>query len=201
MSQTTVTLAMMGIVGVVFLALHLLLRNVPWQDAAPRERWRWPVWSWYPLALGFGLLVGLAGNLYWIQRTPDHGNVAEEPSQESDIQPVRGDDAAGDTIREGTPTPAPAPTPASGERSNIRRLHVLLAQADVPVSGDAAAATPAGTPATSQPIGEDGPAWAEPGGTPIPDPFATPVATASPVASATPSATPSARPSPSPAPR
>ena len=188
MTQATLTLVMMAIVGVTFLVLHLLLRSVPYDETSPRERWPWPVWSWYPLALGFGLLAALAANLYWIQRTPDHGNVAEDPGWESDIQPVRGQE---------TPTPAATPT---GQSRVVPKTSRILAQADVPVSGDAAAATPVGTPASAQPIGEGGPAWAEPGGTPIPDPFASPVATttATPTASPSPSPSPSASPSPSP---
>lgn len=89
-AENLLTLAMMGAVVVVFALLHVALRRVPYDDTAPRESWKWPVWSWFPLVLGLGILVGLASNLYWNLRTPETMH---------DIQPVKGEEAV--------PSPSP----------------------------------------------------------------------------------------------
>jgi hypothetical protein len=70
--ETTLTLALIGLVCVAFLALHLALRRIPWTEADPVEGFRWPVWNWYALVVGIGLIGGLVANLYWNARTPDH---------------------------------------------------------------------------------------------------------------------------------
>ena len=93
-TETLLTLAMMGAVVVAFLVLHVALRRVPYETTAPREGWQWPVWSWFPLVLAFGILFGLAGNLYWNARTPETVPVlAEDDGWEPvDIHPVKGKD-------------------------------------------------------------------------------------------------------------
>ena len=101
--SSRLAIALMAVVLMAFIVLHQTLHRLPWTDAAPRERFRWPVWSWYPLLILFGLLLGLGANILYMQRPsiPDHLPTTDRASE---LELQRG--------HEKPPAPAPSATPA-----------------------------------------------------------------------------------------
>ena len=189
--ETQLTFLMMAAVLAAFLLLHGLFRRLPFTEAVPRERFRWPVWNWYALVVGIGILFGLGANLYWNDRYPRSGNVElmepaftydggqpiNDPDPHDVIEDSREIRRTAGKERSQAPTAPPDSTPAWAN----------------PGSG----AAPAVTPATGQ-----GPAWAT---TPLDRPAQameslTPIASATATATATPTASPPASPSASPSP-
>lgn len=89
-TEILLTVSMMAGVLVVFAIFHFLLRKLPFEQAYPREQYRWPVWNWYALVVVIGLLLGLTANLYWNARTGPT-NVDEE-GDGPEIEHIRGFD-------------------------------------------------------------------------------------------------------------
>ena len=89
--SSRLAIALMAVVLVAFLLLHQLLHRVPWRDASPAERFRWPVWSWYPLLVLFGLLIGLGANILYMQR-PSTANALPRHDRAGDLQMQRGEE-------------------------------------------------------------------------------------------------------------
>ena len=98
--SSRLAIAMMAVLLVVFALVQRLVRRVPWTDASPPERFRWPVWSWYPLLIITGLLIGLGANILYMQR-PSTANRLPRHDRAEELQMQRG----------GEETP-PAATPA-----------------------------------------------------------------------------------------
>ena len=98
--SSRLAIALMGVVLIAFLVLHQLVRRVPWTDASPVERFRWPVWSWYPILIITGLLIGLGANILYMQR-PDVPNHLPRTDRGAELQMQRGQE-----------TPAPVSTPS-----------------------------------------------------------------------------------------
>lgn len=117
--STSVLLALILLVAVItaFIVLHSVLREVPRERTMPRERYRWPVWNWYPLLIVGGLVLALAAALVMERQQAVIGEVEEpfpveayerddEPGLEpGEARPVRGTDplttgTAGDATRD-----------------------------------------------------------------------------------------------------
>src|SRR4051794_6161378 len=79
----------------VFVLLHSVLRRVPWENTFPRERFRWPVFNWFPLVLITAIVVALGSNLWFTYRAEHPGPLNHAYSTHDtrdDVQPVRGTD-------------------------------------------------------------------------------------------------------------
>src|SRR5688500_8933864 len=68
--ETTLSFVMMAGIFGAFVVWHSITRKLPFTEAVPRERYRWPVWSWYALVVIFGFGVAFAANFYWNERIP-----------------------------------------------------------------------------------------------------------------------------------
>lgn len=63
----SVVLAVVLIVALLaaFAFLNTILLKVPYRDAIPRERFRWPVWKWYPIVAISLLVVTMLGSIVY----------------------------------------------------------------------------------------------------------------------------------------
>lgn len=71
--MSPVLFAVLMLVGVVaaFAIVHSLTRKIPFTDTVPRERFRWPVWNWYPLVVIGALVTTLGFAIYYEARDGD----------------------------------------------------------------------------------------------------------------------------------
>lgn len=211
--ETTMSFVLMAGILAAFFVWHSITRKLPFTEAVPRERYRWPVWNWYALVVISGFGVAFAANFYWNQQIPRdlHANELEpawsydarqpinDPDpygviEDSDIQRVSGKEQS--QAPTAAPTSAPTPMETSPAWANPGEGDVPAwanpgtgdAPAVAPATGDspAWAATPANPDAT--------PGWGEPVASPQPYGSPTPTPSGGP----TPSATPSPTGSPSP---
>ena len=93
--ETWLTFVMMAGAVIAFVSIHLALRRFPYEQAVPRERFRWPVWNWYALVVGIGILFGLSANLYWNARVPlqNPPSIQEPAWSYESVKPVNEGDA------------------------------------------------------------------------------------------------------------
>ena len=78
--MNSVVLAIVLIVALLaaFVFLHTLLVKVPYTDTAPRERFRWPVWKWYPLAVISLLVIAMMGNVIYVRSRRDRSVLSRD---------------------------------------------------------------------------------------------------------------------------
>lgn len=78
-----------------FAVLTVAMGRVPWDNTYPRERFRWPVWKWFPMVVITALVLALSSNL-WFTARATHASLAVRAAsthgRNADIQPVRGDE-------------------------------------------------------------------------------------------------------------
>lgn len=119
---------------VVFAVIHPLIRHLPFDRIVPRERFRWPVWNWYAITVATALVVTLSWNLYLHKAIPTQMDLRTMPSmfsydggqpinnafsqhhdadaiRDSEIQPVRGEDANATPDAAGDAEPVASPVP------------------------------------------------------------------------------------------
>ena len=85
-------LVMIAASVIAFAILHSVMRRIPWELTSPRERFRWPVFSWFPLVLISALVLSQGTNLWFTWRA-EHRTVSASDTRR-DIQPVRGTEPA-----------------------------------------------------------------------------------------------------------
>lgn len=79
-----------------FAVFSVAMGRVPWDNTYPRERFRWPVWKWFPMVVITALVLALGSNLWFTERATRAGFAhasASRHDRNADIQPVRGDEA------------------------------------------------------------------------------------------------------------
>ena len=146
--ETTLSFVMMAGIVVAFVVWHSITRRLPFTEAVPRERYRWPVWNWYAIVVISGFGVAFAANFYWNERIPrevvanelepawtyDARSPINDPDphgviEDSEIQRVSGKETSGTPVWANPGSgKAPAVVPATGDEP---------AWATTPVRGDA----------------------------------------------------------------
>lgn len=124
--NSALLLAIVMLVGVVlaFAIIHSIIRRVPYEDAVPRERFRWPVWNWYPMVVIGALVVTMSFAIYHASnegggRTADDLSVADEyaESETTDFELVAGKDTkSAATGTAGGMTTTTSGSPADGKK-------------------------------------------------------------------------------------
>lgn len=90
-----------------FAVLSVAMGRVPWDDTYPRERFRWPVWKWFPMVVITALVLALSSNLWFTERATHAGLAQRTTSNDrnADIKPVRGDEAPAAPVMKANATP------------------------------------------------------------------------------------------------
>ena len=125
--NSALILAVVMLVGVLvaFAVIHSLTRRIPFEQTVPRERFRWPVWNWYPMVVIAGLAVTLSFAIYYAAtRTSSSDTLSaadEYDAERSDFELVAGRESGLKATPKTTGTAGSMTTGTAGKMTETKK--------------------------------------------------------------------------------